>query len=385
MKRHLGLVLLTLTSSIIAMDLFEELAAREAQEAAAPVLSDDEMREAKTAIMAFTRAITNRNGQNNLPELPDPACIKALEHYLTDEQYIDSRKQYNGRVRLYVALELLEHPMYSGYKSKILKAISNCESLHLLPHVKLLDIKVLDSACKFIKIRRGGLTKFTKKKRVSDETLQSIELIQKTLKEKYTIMARLLNASFHRSKTINDLRDMVNEASSEDWLPFMLMQGEHDAITGDTRLFHACCKTILRNMGYLAESYRDEQQNDHTRRTLTQYDYNEVTPIVEDLLKSWAEKSNIDINTKDLNYEDTPLHHVCRFEHDDVKMNVVIKALLEAKADPSIKNINGQTPLDLCEKKASRKTLEDWLAANQPAQNQQQQVNPTTATTTTSN
>lgn len=376
MKRFFVIALL-FTSSITAMNFLESLADKAAK--GNTILSDEEMQEAQGAILAFTKAIINRD-KPTLPNLKVDTAALALVDYLTNETYdANGKKKYDGKVRLYVALELFEKPEYGKYKDRFFEALTNCESLYLLPH-----LRETDSGTKYLWIEsRKPLVRFAQEKKVSANTLATMHFIQSVIDKKYKFMRDLQSHFYHHSIRIDRLKELIDRMGTLSyWANFMAMETQHNLETGYTRLFHDCCNSLVRNMGFLAESYRDEQKKAR-RLTLSDVDYDNINSIIAELMEQMITKCKVDINLRDLDAENTALHYIIKHADNARKTNVMIKALLEAKADPTLKNIKGKTPLDLCEYDSSKKILQNWIAAHQPAQSQQQQANPTTTTTTT--
>lgn len=333
MKYRLVVLLLILSSSIMAMD-----------QNTPSLLTESEQQEANTAL----KRLTPEKSDDDIPDILD---------YLRTDVYKDGQKQYDGPVRLFVALTIAQDPTYSKWQSTIIQTIEQTESLHLLPRLKSND------GHKSIELQQNALISFSKKMTISDPaTAICLIALNDKLKSRLAFREKALNI-FSVARSLNAL-----EATVENSINFkdMLMLQSPDS---DSRLFHECCKKIINNMGYLRESCENQQKR--------------INPLLRSILKSWAEKSKIDINTPDLSYENTPLHYVIKYQTNSKDLNPVVKALLSAKADPTIKNINGETPLDLCQKKSTKKLLKKWIAKYESTPDSQEQGQTATTTTTT--
>lgn len=197
----------------------------------------------------------------------------------------------------------------------------------------------------------------------------------------YRFMADLQSQFSSHSYGIASLEELIADMDEPIWSDFIGMQTKPNLI-GSTRLFHDCCNTLVDHMGDLERSYRLAQVSG-AYREMKPKNYDNIVPVITNLMRLMITKCRVDINLRDPSHENTALHYIIKHadstkKDNTKKLNVMIKVLLEAKADPSIKNMGGETPLDLCKDDSSKKILQDWIAAHQPA-------NPATTTTTTSN
>lgn len=90
---------------------------------------------------------------------------------------------------------------------------------------------------------------------------------------------------------------------------------------------------------------------------------------VEELLNAGA-----DPNALNTRQQETLLHRICKtadHQHPRIKMAGM---LLQHGADPSIKNANGKTPLDVCKSAELRKFIEEYSPSMRKTNNKEQEL-----------
>jgi len=289
----------------------------------------------KSAFMAF---LVLKKG---LAGLDSDCRLSITLRYLTHESYVDGKKRYDNRERLNVALEFLADQAYETWHPEILKAIENTESLYLLP--------TLSASGQRIEIKKEALVSFVTGHKYN---VQLLAAIPTTLADKWKVMREL-------EDHVSSMQFEAFEKLMEDTKFDPHTQSQQNYITGQGRLIHENCRDLVEQVGYIADKYRRKNGgNGYTE--LTGQDFQNIEPTIEKLLRGWVEKFKINVNIKDLYHEDTPLSIIVRKEHAG-KMTPVVKALLALGADPTIKNLSGKTPLDLCDHESVRKIMQDWV------------------------
>ncbi|XP_072279370.1 ankyrin repeat domain-containing protein 22 [Pyxicephalus adspersus] len=150
-----------------------------------------------------------------------------------------------------------------------------------------------------------------------------------------------------------------------------------DSFGGDTPLICACRRGHIKVISYLLSMKADVNLKNNKERTCLHYavrkrftflDYLLIVLLMPVMLIGYVImisksklnerlirlllQSGVDVNAEDIS-GNTALHYACK-----MKSQAIVPILLEANANPNLKNKEGESPIDIAEKLKFKKMLE---------------------------